>query len=70
MPVELFITEGFVITGAIADAEAAIAGEPGEFTEPFWILNLGDEEMRPDEPDPWGGAQTLDLGKLAAGLAH
>jgi len=68
--VEFFIAEGLVITGAVADAEAAIAGETGEFGEPFWVLNIGDEEMGPDEPDAGGGAEALDLGELAAGLAH
>ena len=29
LAVELFIAEGLVITGAVADAEAAIAGEAG-----------------------------------------
>ena len=70
LPVELLVTQGFVITGALADAEAAIAGEPGEFSEPFWILDIGDEEMRPDDPDAGGGAQPLNLGELATGLTH
>ncbi len=33
--VELLIAEGLVITGAVADAEATVAGKPGEFNEPF-----------------------------------
>jgi hypothetical protein len=70
LTVELLIAEGFVITGAVADAEAAVAGEAGEFAEAFWVLDIGDEEMGPDEPDPRGGAQPLDLGELAAGLTH
>src|ERR1035438_3270090 len=70
LPVELFIAEGFVITGAVADAEAAVAGEAGEFAEPIWILDIGDEEMGPDETDPGGCAQTLDLGELATSLTH
>lgn len=70
LAVELLIAKGLVITGAVADAEAAIAGEAGEFAEPFWVLDVGDKEMRPNQTDPWGCAQTLDLGELAAGLAH
>ena len=70
LAVELFITEGFVIAGAVADAEPTIAGESGEFNEPFWVLNIGDKEMRPDETDAGGCAEPLDLGKLATGLTH
>jgi hypothetical protein len=70
LAVELLIAEGLVITGARADAEAAIAGEAGEFAEPFWILDIGDKEMRPDETDPGGCAQPLDLGELATSLTH
>src|ERR1022692_2984034 len=70
LTVELFIAEGFVITGAVADAEAAVAGESGEFAETFWVLDIGDKEMRPDETDAGGGAEPLDLGKLATGLTH
>ena len=70
LPVELLIAEGFVITGAVADAEAAIAGEPGEFAEPFWILDIGDEEMGPHQPDAGRGAQALNFGELAASLTH
>ena len=70
LAVELLIAERFIITGAVADAEATVAGEAGEFAEPFWILDIGDEEMRPDDPDAGGGAQPLNLGELAAGLTH
>src|ERR1035438_4978474 len=70
LAVELLIAEGFVIAGAVADGEAAIAGETGEFAEPFWILDISDEEMGPHQPDAGRGAQALDLGKLAAGLTH
>ena len=70
LPVELLVAEGFVITGAVTDAEATVAGETGEFGEAFWILEIGDEEMGPDEPDAGGGAQTLDLWELATGLTH
>jgi hypothetical protein len=70
LPVELLIAEGLVITGARADAEAAVTGEAGEFGEAFWVLDIGDKEMRPDETDPGGCAQTLDLGELATSLTH
>lgn len=68
--VELFVAERFVITGAVADAEATVAGETGEFGESFWVLDISDEEMGPDEPDAGDGAQALDLWELAAGLTH
>ena len=70
LAVELFIAEGLVITGAVADGEAAIAGEAGEFGEAFWVLDIGDKEMRPDETDAGGCAESLDLRELAARLAH
>ena len=70
LAVELLVTQWFVITGAVTDAEATVAGELGEFAEPFWILDIGDEEMRPDETDPGGCAQTLDFRELATGLTH
>ena len=73
LAVELLITEGLVITGARADAEPTIARESGEFNEPFWVLDIGDKEMRPRRAfrDAGGGAQAvLDLGKLATGLTH
>ena len=54
----------------VADAEPRTARESGEFNEPFWVLDIGDKEMRPDETDAGGGAQALDLGKLATGLTH
>jgi hypothetical protein len=46
------MAEGFAVTGAIPDAEAAVAGEAGEFGETFWVLNIGDEEMRAYQPTP------------------
>jgi len=70
LPVELLKAEGLVITGAHADAEAAVADQPGEFCEACWVLNIGDKEMRPDETDPGCCAQTLDLGELATSLTH
>src|ERR1039458_2787666 len=70
LAVELFITQRFVVTGAVADAEAAVAGELGEFPEPCWVLNIGDKEMSADQADARGGAQALDLGELAAGLTQ
>ena len=68
LAVELLIAEGFVIAGAVADAQAAIAGQLREFGEPFWILDVGDEEMRADQTDAGHGAQALDFGELAAAL--
>jgi hypothetical protein len=68
LAVELLVAEGFVIAGAVADAEAAIAGQLREFPEAGWILNIGDEEMRADQTDAGHGAQALDFGELAAGL--
>ena len=56
-----------VITGAVADAEAAVAGQPGELGEAFWVLDVGDKEMSADQPDAgdgngpcgrWRGAQS------------
>ena len=70
LAVELLIAQRLVITGAVADAQAAVAGKPAELGEPFWILDIGDKEMRPDETNAGGGAQPLDLRELAAGLAH
>ena len=70
LPVELLKAEGFVITGAHADAEAAVAGEAGEFGEACRVLDIGDKEMGADQADAGGGAQALDLGELAAGLTH
>jgi hypothetical protein len=70
LTVELFIAEGFVITGAVPDAEPAVAGKAGKFHEAGGILDIGDKEMRADETDAGGGAQTLDFRELAAGLAH
>ena len=70
LTVKLFVTEGFAVTGAIADAEAAVAGEAGEFSETFWVLDIGDEEMRADETDAGNRTQPLDLGKLPARLAQ
>ena len=42
----------------------------GEFGEPFWILDVGDKEMRADQADAGNGAQALDFGELAAGLTQ
>ena len=70
LAVELFIAEGFVITGAVADGEAAILGQAGEFGEAVRVLDIGDKEMGADQADAGGGAQALDLGEVAAGLAH
>ena len=70
LAVELFITEGFAITGAIPDAEPAVAGEAGEFGEAFWVLDIGDEEMRAYETDTGNGTQPFDFGKLPARLTQ
>src|ERR1017187_4991761 len=70
LAVELFITEGFVIAGAVADGEAAILGQAGELGEAVRVLDIGDKEMGADQTDAGGGAQALVLGEVAAGLAH
>ena len=70
LAVELFITEGFVIAGAVANGQTAVADQPGEFREACWVLNIGDKEMSADEADAWNGAEPLDFGELAAGLTH
>lgn len=66
--VELLVAQGFVIAGAIADAQPAIAGELRELFEARWVLNVGDEEMRADQADARNGAQALDFGELPSSL--
>ena len=66
--VELLITEGFVIAGPVADAEAAVARELCELPEARRVLNVSDEEMGADEADAGHGAQALDFGELAPAL--
>src|SRR5208283_4996553 len=70
LTIQLFKAEGFVVAGAVADGQSAIAGEAGEFGEAVGVLDIGDKEMGADEADAGSGAQALDLGEAAARLAH
>ena len=70
LAVELFETERFVVTGAVADGQAAVAGKLGEFGEAVRVLDIGDKEMGADEADAGSRAQALDLREGAAGLTH
>ena len=66
--IELLVAQGFVIAGAIADAESAIARELRKLFEARGVLDVGDEEMRADQADARNGAQALDFGELPSGL--
>ena len=70
LTIKLFKAEGFVVTGAVADAQAAVLGEPGEFGEAVRVLDIGDKEMGPDEADAGSGAEALDLREESAGLTQ
>ena len=70
LAVELFITEGFVIAGAVANGQTAVADQPGEFRGS--VLGLEhrrqrDERRRGRRLERSGAA---DFGELAAGLRH
>src|SRR5208283_3998822 len=45
LTIQLFKAEGFVVAGAVADGQSAIAGEAGEFGEAVGGLDIGDKEM-------------------------
>lgn len=66
--VQLLKAERFVITGAIADAEATVARELRELLKARRVLDVGDKEMRADQADARHGAQALDFGERPAGL--
>ncbi len=66
--IELLVTERFVIAGAVADAQAAIARQLGELFEARRVLDVGDEEVRADQADAGDGAQAWDFEERAAGL--
>ena len=70
LAVELFKAQWFVVAGAVADGQAAVAGEAGEFEEAIGILNISDKEMGTDQADARDGAQTLDFREGAGTLAH
>ena len=70
LTIQLFKAEGFVVTGAVTNAQAAVLGEAGEFGEAVGVLDIGDKEMGADEADARSGAQTLDLREESAGLTH
>jgi len=63
--IELLVAQRFVITGAIADAQSAIAGELRRLFEARGVLDVGDKEMCAHQADARNGAQLLDFGKLA-----
>jgi hypothetical protein len=66
----LFKAEGFVVTGTVTNAQAAVLGEAGEFGEAVGVLDIGDKEMCPDETDAGSSAETLDLREESAGLTQ
>ena len=70
LAIELFKAERFIVTGTVADGQAAVPGEAGEFGEALRVLDISDKEMGADEADTWSGAQALDLREGAAGLTH
>ena len=70
LTIQLFKAEGFVVTGAVTNAQAAVLGEAGEFGEAVRVLDIGDKEMGADEADAGSGAQALDLREAPAGLTH
>ena len=66
--IELLVAQGFVIAGAIADAQPAIAGELRELLEARRVLDIGDEEMGADQTNARNGAQALDFGELPSAV--
>lgn len=66
--IELLVAQGFVIAGAIANAQPAIACELRELLKAGRVLDIGDKEMRAHEADARNGAQPLDFGELPSGL--
>ena len=70
LAVELFEAQGFAVAGAVADGQAAVAGEAGEVEEAGGILDISDKEMGADQTDARDGAQTLDFREGAAALAE
>jgi len=70
LTIELFKAQGFVVTGAVADAQAAVAGKFGKSGEAVRVLDIGDKEMGADQANARSGAQTLDLREESAGLTQ
>ena len=70
LTIQLFKAQRFVVTGAVADGEAAVAGEFGEGSKAVGVLDIGDKEMCPDETDAGSSAETLDLREESAGLTQ
>ena len=70
LAIELFKAQGFAVTGAVADGQAAIPGQAGEFGEAVGILDISDEEMGADQADARNRAQALDFGERATGLTE
>ena len=68
LAIELFKAQGFAVTGAVADGQAAIPGQAGEFGEAAGILDISDKEMGADQADTRNRAQALNFGERAAGL--
>jgi len=70
LAIELFKTQGFVVAGAVADAQAAVPGEFGEGGEAVGVLDIGDKEMGADQTDARSGAQALNLREEPARLTQ
>ena len=70
LAIELFKAQRFVVTGTVADAQTAVAGEFGEGGEAKRILDVGDKEMGADQADARSGAEALDLREESAGLTQ
>src|ERR1017187_1033459 len=44
LTIQLFKTQGFVVTGTVTNAQAAVLGEAGEFGEAVRVLDIGFKE--------------------------
>ena len=70
LTIQLFKAQWFVVTGTVANAQAAVLGEAGEFGEAVRVLDIGDKEMGADQANARSGAEALDLREESAGLTH
>jgi len=70
LAIELFKAQRFVVAGAVADGQAAVAGKFGEGGEAVGVLDIGDKEMGADEANARSGAEPLDLREEPAGLTQ